>query len=425
MSAAHDVDVLVVGAGLAGLACAVELQRRGIGVLVLEAGDAVGGRVRTDHVDGFTLDRGFQILNTAYPELRRVVDLDALDLRTIEPAAGVSLSGGRVTAGHPLRRPATVPATLRLPVGGLRGKAALAAYAGRCLLQPASTLRARADVSTAEAWRGAGIPDDLVDSVLRPFLSGVVLERELTTSRRFTDLMLRMFARGSSTVPAGGMQRLPEQIQGRLVPSTVRLGVRVTGVAPRGVDSSQGPFSARAVVVATDAWTAGGLLPGRVPEPPARGVSTVYHCAPAFGEAVPMLLLDALGSPVANSIAMSVAAPEYAPPGKVLVSTSIVHASNGSGPPVEPDGPEVRGVLARLHGTGTSTWEHLATYDLPRAQPGMPAPHPFRRPVRLGHPGEAVYVAGDHRDTSSIQGALVSGRRAATTLARDLTGARP
>ncbi len=93
-----------------------------------------------------------------------------------------------------------------------------------------------------------------------------------------------------------------------------------------------------------------------------------------------MLLLDAERSPVANTIVLSSAAPEYAPPGQSLVSTSMVH---GSSLPDDLDGPEVRSALARLHGTDTSSWELLATYDLPRALPGMPAPHPLRKPVRL------------------------------------------
>jgi hypothetical protein len=309
-----------------------------------------------------------------------------------------------------------------VPAGGLTGKAALAAFAGACLALPARSVRRRLDVSAAEAWRRAHIPPDVVDTLLRPFLSGVLLEPEMTSSRRFTDLMFRMFARGASTVPAGGMQRLPEQIAGHLPHGSVRTGVRVHAVTPSGADTDDGPVAARAVVVATDGWAAADLLPGLVERPAPRGVTTVYHAAPLFPEAAGMLLLDAGGSPVANSIAISVAAPEYAPPGQVLVSSSIVH---GPGPArraaaVDPDGHEVRQSLARLHRTDASSWQHVATYDLPRALPGMPAPHPMRRPVRLAGTAGTVYVAGDHRDTSSIQGALVSGRRCAEAVLADL-----
>ena len=413
-----SADVVVVGAGLAGLACAHDLARHGLDVQVLEAGDAVGGRVRSDRVDGFTLDRGFQVLNTAYPALLAVLGPDgmaALDVRAFDPMVRIRRHDELVELGNPLQRPTSLGSAVRLPVGGVAGKAAAGLYAGACVAGPAQTLMHREDVSSADAWRRARIPDEIVDAVLRPFFSGVVLETGMTTSRRFTDLMMRMFARGRSTVPAGGMQRLPEQIAASLPPGTVRLSTPVQEVGTRKVHTDAGEVSARAVVVATDPWTAAELLPVLEPASRPHGVTTVYHAAPAFPEAAGMLLLDADRSPVSNSIALSEAAPEYAPSGRVLVATSMVH---GSGLP-DPDGPEVRSVLAALHRTDTSSWEQVATYDLPRALPGMPAPHPLRKPVRLG---DGRYVAGDHLDTSSIQGALVSGRRAARAVVHDLLG---
>lgn len=418
--AATSADVVVVGAGLAGLACARTLTAGGLDVVVLEGSDAVGGRVRTDKVDGFTLDRGFQVLNTAYPELRAVVDLDDLDLREFDSSVAVQLDGRRVTVGNPLQSPRTTASTIGVPVGGVGGKAAVGLYAGLCVTLPVRSLRRRDDVSAAEAWRRANIPPDVVNGLLRPFFSGVLLEQDLSTSRRFTDLMMRMFARGRSTVPAGGMQRLPERIAADLPAGTVRLDSRVHQVGARRVVSAGGTTTARAVVVATDAWTADRLLPTALEVPRPRGVTTLYHVAPDFPEASATLLLDADASPIANTIALSKAAPEYAPPGSVLVSTSMVHGSV----PDDVDGPATRAALGRLHGTDATAWQLLATYDIPRALPGMPAPHPLRRSVRITGGGETVYVAGDHRDTSSIQGALVSGRRAAHAVLADL-GARP
>jgi hypothetical protein len=366
-------------------------------------------------VDGFTLDRGFQVLNTAYPALRDMVSLDGLDLRAFDPSVSVLLGGDHVLIGNPLQDPRSTGSTLRVPVGGVTGKAAVGLYLGSCTALPSASIKRRTDLSAAAAWRQANIPPDVVNGILRPFFSGVLLEQDMSTSRRFTDLMVRMFARGRSTVPAGGMQRLPEQIAGHLPAGTVRLRSHVHRVDATRVVSTDGPVFARAVVVATDPWTARRLLPTLADAAPPRGVTTVYHAAPPFPEASGRLLLDADSSPVANSIAISAAAPEYAPKDQVLVSTSMVHDSV----PDDVDGPLMRAALARLHGTDTSSWELLATYHLPRALPGMPAPHRMRKPVRVGD-RETVYVAGDHRDTSSIQGALVSGRRAARAVLQDL-----
>jgi len=410
-SGVAERGVVVVGAGLAGLACARALHRAGRTVQVLVASDGVGGRVRTDLVDGFRLDRGFQVLNTGYPEARRVLDLDALDLRYFDSAVTIRRGGRLHRVANPLQAPAQAATLLGAPVDGVRGRLALAAYVARAAALPVDALLRRDDVPGPQAWRAAGIPDQVVHDLLTPFLTGVVLERELTASRRFLDLMVRMFARGRTAVPAGGMQAMPEQLAAGLPPGTVRLGTPVEAVE-RGVVLAGGrERPADAVVVATDPWTAHRLLPGLGAPPAARGVTTHYHAAPPGTAGRATLVVDADGSGVANSMVLTAAAPEYSADGRGLVATSVVHDRSG---PV-PAGGTLLEVLAQLHEKDTSAWEPVASYDLPHALPAMPAPHPFRRPVRVG-PG--VHVAGDHRDTSSIQGALVSGRRAAGAVLR-------
>ena len=403
--------VVVVGAGLAGLACARALHRAGRRVHVLEASDAVGGRVRTDVVDGFRLDRGFQVLNSGYPEAGRVLDLDALDLRYFDSAVAIRRGGRLHRVANPLHATAQAASLLGAPVDGVRGRLALGAYVARAAALPVRTLLRRDDVPGPAAWRAAGIPDQVVHDLLTPFLTGVVLEREVTASRRFLDLMVRMFARGRTAVPASGMQAMPEQLAAGLPAGTVRLGSPVEAVDAGVVMAGGREQPADAVVVAADPWTAHRLLPGLGEPPTARGVTTHYHAAPAGSAGRATLVVDADGSGVASSMVLTAAAPEYSVDGRDLVATSVVHAESG---PV-PAGPELLAVLAELHERDTGAWEPVASYDLPQALPAMPAPHPFRRPVRVA-PG--LFVAGDHRDTSSIQGALVSGRRAAQAVLR-------
>jgi phytoene dehydrogenase-like protein len=415
-------DVVVVGAGLAGLRCARELVRAGPSVVLLEGAEQVGGRVRTDLVGGFRLDRGFQVLNDAYPELPRALDLAALRLRRLDSAVVVRRGGRLHRVGNPLARPAALPGlvgTDLLPAGQ---KLRLARYVGAVTVLPASRLLARPDVPAADAWAAAGITRDTVDAVLRPFFGGVVLEDGFTTSRRFLDLMTRLFARGRSTVPAAGMQAIPEQLAAGLPPGTLRCDTLVAEVGPTGVGLADGStLDAGQVVVATDPWTAHRLVPALGTAPEARGVTTVYHSAPVWPEVAPgrpsTLVTDADGSPVANTIVLSAAAPDYAPAGRALVSTSLLHRPDGTGAdPMADDDAALLRVLGELHQQDTSGWERLAAYDLPRALPAMPAPHDFRRPVRIPVPGGHVHVTGDSRDSSSLQGALVSGRRTARAL---------
>lgn len=408
-----DADVLVVGAGLAGLACALHCADAGLTALVLEASDAPGGRVRTDRVDGMLLDRGFQVYDTAYPESRRVLDHAALDLRALTPGALVCVGGGRHRVSDPRRRPQDALATLRAPIGSLRDKAAIGLLAlGVAVLPPGRLLR-RPDVTTREALRSAGVGDTAVDRFLRPFLSGVLLEAELTTSRRFSDLVLRSLARGDQALPAAGMQAIPQQLAERLPAGSVHCSSPVAEVRPGGVTLASGRrLRARAVVVATDPPAAGRLLPG-LPVPRMHRVTTHYHLAPEPPTPDPVIVLDGESrGPLANSVLLTAAAPTYAP-GRHLVSSSAVRDPDASGA-------EVRRHLAVLHGPAAAGWEHVTTYDVRVGTPAQPPPAGrLRRPVRL-EPG--LYVAGDHRDSGSIQGAMVSGRRAAKAVAADLTG---
>jgi len=406
----QECDAVVVGAGLAGLACALRLEANGLDVHVLEGSDGVGGRARTDLVDGFVLDRGFQVLNTAYPEVRRLLDLQALDLCTFTRGAVLHVEGAVVRLADPRREPAAALTVLRAPIGSLRDKAALGAYAASVSFFPSRLLHRSKDLPAEQVWQRYGMSSRVVDDVLRPFFAGVLLETEMTTSGRFANLMMRMLVRGDSTVPAAGMQAMGEQLAARL-PGRVHLHSRVDAVRPAGVDSAAGSVGARAVVVATDGDAAARLLPAVHPTG-WKGVTTVYHAVDQAPCDEAILVIDAEDSPVNNTVVVTAAAPTRSVDGRALVATSLVHTPSGH--PVD-DG-TLRGHLARLYRTSTSSWERVAEYAVPAALPRMDAPHPFRKAVRVA----GAYVCGDHRDTSSIQGALVSGRRAADAVLQDL-----
>ena len=286
--------------------------------------------------------------------------------------------------------------------------ARLAAEVARVSIGSGARLAQADDRPAAEALAARGFSPAAVDGFFRPFFSGVFLEDELVTSSRFLDLMLRMFVRGRSTVPARGMREIPRQIVADLPAQALHLATPAEAVTPTSVSTPAGSVTARAVVLATDAGSAAGLVDG-LPPTRWRSVTTVYHAAPRDPIGEPTLVLDADPSPVLNTVVMTAAAPTYGPgDGRALVSTSVLGTSV--------DERVVRDRLATLYRTATDGWEHLATYQIGQALPAMPAPHPMARPVRVS----GAYVCGDHRDTSSIQGALVSGRRAASAVLRDL-----
>ncbi len=396
--------MIVVGAGLAGLRAAQVLTRRGVDVVVLDGADRAGGRIATDVVDGFRLDRGFQVLNTSYPALRATFGgrLGPLRLRTFESGAAIRGADGRLhTFSNPARRPSQAWATATDGLLPLWDKAKLVAWTARVLGSPPQRTAALIDRSAAQEFAAAGLDEPVVERFLRPFLSGVLGESALTTSSAYVRLVWRSFALGTVAVPGGGMGALPARLAATLPAGTLRLGQSVTDVRSGVARTSDEEFTARAVVVATDPVTAGRLLPG-LATPDMLALTTYYHVPPVAPTRSPLLHLDAAGGPVANTVVLTAAATEYAPAGQSLVSSTVL------GGPV--DETVVRRELARIYGVPTGAWTHLHTSEIREALPAFPAGRPLRSDVALR---DGLFVAGDHRDTPSQQGALVSGRRAA------------
>jgi phytoene dehydrogenase-like protein len=413
---AERVDVVVVGAGLAGLSAAYHLRRAGLDVAVCEAGDDVGGRVRTDVVDGFRLDRGFQVLLPAYPAVRALPGIKTLRLQPFTRGVIAAGAGERMALVPPTRRLAGAAGVAHFATRRARDVAALARFSVRDVTAPGKVLRALPRRETAAELSRVGMSDSTVEDVFRPFLAGVFLDRELMTSSRVFHLVWRSFLRGGAGLPASGMGALPHLLASLLEPGTVRCGTEVTAVTARGVRlRSRHVINARAVVVATDGTVAARLLP-EVPAPRWHSVTTYYYRLPVPPpDSRGTLLVDGVSGLLLNTAVISDVAPGYAPPGQALIAASVPER-------LDEDGLEatVRESLAQLYDTTTRDWDLLATYAIAKALPVMGPDHPLRRPVRLAR---GRYVCGDHRDTSSTQGALVSGRRAAAAVLDDLTAA--
>ncbi|MFF8946093.1 NAD(P)/FAD-dependent oxidoreductase [Streptomyces sp. NPDC014864] len=407
---ASPVDVLVIGAGAAGLACARDLLAGGLDVRVLEASDGVGGPVRSDRVDGFVVDRGFQVFNTSYPQVRRRLTLRDLRLRPFTPGVLIHTDRGRLRFTDPTRRPGTLSGLLPGRLAGPRDLLALGVLSGRDLLGPVEWVKRSEDRTTRTALAAAGFSDVFVERFFRPFLSGVFLEDELETSSRFFHLVWRSMLRGTQCLPAEGIGAVPRALAGALPAGLVQPETAVERLTADGAETAAGAlFPARAVVVATGPGPAAALLPG-LDLPPYRVVTTYYHVAPRSPLGEPTLLVDERRR-VLNTCVLSDVVPEYAPAGSALVATSVL------GPDAEGRERSVRAALSDLYGTGAGDWQLLTVRTITDALPAMPPPQPLLRTSRTA-PGR--YVCGDHRATGSVQGALASGARAAREVLRDL-----
>ncbi|MFM9225143.1 MAG: NAD(P)/FAD-dependent oxidoreductase [Actinomycetota bacterium] len=408
-----STDVVVVGAGLAGLVASRVMERAGLSVALVESSDGVGGRVRSDTVDGFTLDRGFQVLLTGYPELAYHLDIDALDLRRFEPGAIVWRNGRRSIVSDPFRRPLTLASTALAPVGSPLDKARIALLRKRLLSSDPRALLRGADTSTVAALQDRGFSPVMIERFFRPLVGGIQLDPDLSTSVRMFDVIFRTLADGDSAVPARGMGEISAQLARGLERTTVHLGTRV----PRRCGHRWcrcGPAT-RAIVVATEGPAASALL--GLPEVASRPAGCGWFAAPAAPVRTAHVVLDGTGEgPVLNVAVMSTVAPEYAPPGRHLVAAALPGVADGDLESM------ARAQLRGWWGPQVDQWRHLRTDRIPHGQPGQSPPFHPKKSVALG---EGLFVCGDHRDTGSIQGAMFSGRRCADSVIEHLAATAP
>lgn len=404
-------DVVVIGAGVAGLACAQDLLAAGVGVRILEASDGVGGRMRSDRVHGFVIDRGFQVFNPSYPQVRRRLAGDGLDLRPFDRGVLIHTDTGRRRLTDPRAHPSTLVDLLSGRLAGPRDLAALGALSASDAVAPPQRLKRRPDRSTRKALADAGFTDAFVERFFLPFLSGVFLEDRLETSARVFHLVWRSMLRGTLSLPAAGIGAVPLALAASLPQGTVRLATPVERLTDDGVETATRELvPARAVVVATGPGPAGTLLPD-ITVPAYRVVTTYYHVMPDPPLKEPALLVDTRRR-FLNTCVLSNVAASYAPP------------AGRSWPPrcsarTPKAGNALRAALSEVYDTDADRWELLTVRTVPDALPAMAPPQELSRTTRVAR---GRYVCGDHRATGSVQGAMASGARAAREVLRDLGG---
>ncbi len=411
-----------MGAGLAGLAAARRCAEAGLSPLVVEAGPDVGGRLATDQVDGFLLDRGFQVLLDSYPEARRVLDLEALQLGRFAPGALVWRGNRFGRVADPWRAPLAGMQSLVSGVFTPADAWRMLRLRADAILALEGTPASSAEATAARALHERGFSDRSIEGFFRPFFGGVFLDAQLTAPAQWFDFLFGMFATGSATLPAGGMQTIPRQLAAALPAGSVRTGTRVRALRRGAVELAGGEtLAARAVIIAADARNAAVLVPGSR-TPAWSGCATLYYAASSSPVEGSLLVLDGEGrrGPVNHVCVPSDIAPSYAPPGQALISATVVAPAGPDDGVLDRD---ARAQLSRWFGArAVNSWRLLRVvrvpYSLPRT---FPRPDQVHDAVRLG---DGLYGCGDYLETPSINGALRSGRRAAEAVVADLGGMR-
>jgi len=419
---APELDVIVIGAGLAGLACARDLAASGLRVRVLEASDAPGGRVRTDVVDGFRLDRGFQVLLTEYPEARRVLDFEALKLRKFLPGALVRQAGSFHRFADPYRELQKAVAFAFDPIVPMGDKLRVRKLRADCLKASEADLLAMPEETTREFLRRSGFTPAILERFFEPFFGGIFLERNLSSSARWFRWLFGMFSAGFAAVPELGMETIPQQMAAALPIDVVKCGAKVSTMKQTDngwiVEAGEaGAFTAPQVVLAAREPDAKALLtglrkPGAAPARVWNRTTTIYYAASAPPVDEPVVVLNGDGptaGPVNHLAVMSLVSSSYAPAGGHLICANIVGAAPEGDDAMALLEADVRTQMRRWFGSQVNGWGVLAGYPIAHA---LPMQTGFAG-SRSAPTDSGVILCGDYVGTASIQGALISGARAA------------
>ena len=370
----------------------------------------VGGRVRTDHVNGFLLDRGFQIFSTAYPEAQRQLDYSALKLHHFTPGAVIRFGGKWHRMLDPFRHPFSAIQGLLTPIGTFSDKFLVAKFRHRALSGTIPEVFSRQETSTLHYLQDLGFSPSMIERFFRPFLGGVFLDPELKTSSRMAEFIFRMFASGDTSLPSEGMGAISQQLCSRLPPKKIRTQARVTSIHNTTVTLDSGEaLSAQGIVVATEGPATGELIPSFTP-PPYRSVTSLYFAVPETPYKGPYLLLNGEGiGPINNLCVLSQVAPTYSQNSQQLLSASILNRIGQSDSNLES---QVRRQLQDWFGVQAKDWQHIATSTINAAQPRQVVP--FQNPYAFqSHLQNGIFVCGDFCTTGTIDGAIFSGRQAA------------
>jgi phytoene dehydrogenase-like protein len=409
-----QAPVIIVGAGMAGLSASKTLQDAGVDTLLFEASDQVGGRVRTDRIDGFQLDRGFQVYLDAYPQAGKILDLSALKLKAFRPGACIYKDGRFHRMMDPFRCPQSLLPSAFSPIGRFGDKLRVGWLRHRLLRKAMSAIEASPDQTTEDYLLEQGFSRAFIDQFFRSFYGGIFLESALQTSARQFEFTFKHFSQGCATLPQAGMGAIPQQLLQQLRPNSVHLNQSVCAVSPHQVSLAGGnSLQASAVILAIEGDAVAELLPGyRSPIQHWSPACTLYFAAPRSPINEPIIYLNGQPQQAINNLCVvSDVHSSYAPAGQALISISSLQSA-------EPEllTERVRQELHTWFGPTAKTWRHLRTDSIKR---GLPSPELGRRiPHWQQHAG--VWLAGDYLSSASIEGAVTSG----TACARAVLAAR-
>jgi len=400
--------IIIVGAGVAGLIAARHCEEKGYQPLILEASERAGGRVKTDQVDGFLLDRGFQVLLTDYAEVQRYLDLSRLNLCYFQPGAAIYADGRAFRFRDPLRDPSQLWSALFSPVGTLWDKIKIWQLHRSLQNTPREQIFDGNAQSTLDFLRGYGFSEKIIERFFRPFFGGIFLENDLSTPATMFRFVFKMFGKGYAAIPARGMEEVVKQLQAALTQSTFRFNTLVQEIQEDHLITSTGErLDFDKVIVTTNPAAMIAGLSGQ--SQTYQGTYNVYFAANFSPLQAPLIGLVAdADNPINSFCVLSDVSTDYAPAGQHLLSVSL-KADTIATPQT------VIAALKKLTQRDDLELRFLRTYHIPDALPIIDE-------LRYAIPGTQyrlnnnVVLAGDWMLNASLDAAIRSGRDAVESI---------
>ncbi|MEO6287499.1 MAG: FAD-dependent oxidoreductase [Dyadobacter sp.] len=408
----QHTDVIIIGSGLAGLTAARVLKTAGKSIKILEASDQIGGRVRTEEVDGFLLDRGFQVLLTAYPETQKFLDYDALDLCKFDPGALILNQDGITKIGDPIRQPSSLISTLRSPAATFADKFRMLALKLELTNKSIDDIFSGSQATTLAYLEQSGFSQRIISQFFKPFMTGIFLEDKLSTSSRMFEFVFKMFSQGDAAIPAKGMGMIPLQLARGLSADEIVFNEKVVVVEANKVITAAGShYHADSILIATGEFEV--PAPFRRPAASCHSVTNMYFTAPSPPFIAPLIALNALPQKLVNNIAvLDRISPGYAKNGQSLISLSLIGDHSG----LDSEQLQAEALLEMQNWFPDAIqWTHLKTYHILYA---LPNDDEVTNEVdlTLTKLGSHCFICGDHLMNGSINAAMKSGRRAAEAI---------
>lgn len=407
-----EEKIYIVGAGIAGLIAALELERAGFYPIILEASDRVGGRMATDEVDGFLLDRGFQVLNTAYPEAKKYLDFQALNLKTFDPGAIIFGEKETFIISDPLRNPLKMVAMAFSKVGSLVDKFKLLRLSSRLKKKSNEDIFSSESIPTLQYLKSYGFSDRILENFFIPFFQGIFLEKQLNTSSRMFEFIFKMFSLGQAAVPEKGMGQIPEMLRSQLSQTQIYFNQPVKEVRGNVILLKNGDqLEADRILLATQPDQVMKQLQGQYAKP--RSVRNVYFSLQKSFMARPIIGLIPGDRLINSMVFMDDVSKAYSPEDRSLLSVTVLESELSDDELIS----QVQEELFKITGIGAEFFQWIRSYTISHALPYVDDVA-YSIPYSACRITDQVYLAGDYLLHGSINAAMTAGRIAATAISQ-------